>query len=107
MNHDFLCRTHAGSDGKHSTFLADIATVPDLHHDDREHVIVNLVDDTVNTFAESVPFPAGQLLASRRPRIFSQCFKAFQNPNNVLPGNGSKITGHGYLEDKFKFSHAP
>jgi len=69
----------------------NIRPVPDLHHDDHQNVILNLVDDAIDALAQPIPFLSGEFFASRGQGVFSQLLKAFQDTMDVLCGKGPEI----------------
>ena len=60
--------------------------MPDLHHKDHEHGMLNLVEDTIVPDHNAVgTFLAGDLHGPVRVRIFAEGFRLFDDPSpNVL-----------------------
>jgi len=78
--------------------------VADLDNSDLQGIIVNLIDDSVDPPAQSIPFLSGEFFTSGGTGV-RQLFEAFQDMPDVLPGKGPKIFGHRLLEEKFISSH--
>jgi hypothetical protein len=65
----------------------DLFSVPGFHHDNHQHIIVDFIDDPVETLANSIPLLAGKLLRTRRARVTHQFVKAPDYANDIFSGD--------------------
>ena len=67
-----------------SPLSVDITTVSDLHHRHRLRTIINFEEDSEVTLPKSIPVPAGEFFAPRRPRLLGEVLDLADNATSVL-----------------------
>lgn len=83
----------------------DMATMANFDNADYKLIVLNLVQNTINTLTYPIAFLSRQLLGSRWPRFACQCSNSIKNPPRVFWGDTSKILFYGPLEYDPKFCH--
>ncbi len=61
--------------------------LPCFHHDNHQNIVVDFIDDPVETLANPIPLLAGKLLTTRRMRVIHQFIKALDDTNDIFSGD--------------------
>jgi hypothetical protein len=83
----------------------DFAAVADLYHTDCQYSVLYRVDDTVVTLPSAVFFLAGKFFAADGTGGIGQTSDSFQNPSQVVSGDGIQILPDRILEKDAKYGH--
>ena len=63
----------------------------DFDDPDSEHIVLNGVNDAIISLADSITLLAGELFATRWPRIFFKKVNGIDDALEVLCGDGIKV----------------
>ncbi len=76
-----------------------------FHYPDREHLILNGIDNSVLTLTNTVSFLPGEFFVTRRARVLGEHCDALENPLEIFLGNCDEVFFNGFLEIDFIFAH--
>jgi len=76
-----------------------------LHYPDREHLVLNRIDNSVSTLTDTVSFLSGQFFMARRTRVLGERCDALKDILEVFLRDCPEVFFDRFLEIDFIFGH--
>jgi len=83
----------------------DVFTMSNFYDPDSKLVVLNRIYDTILSLTDSIPFLAGQLLATRWPGVVCKHLDPLENSLQIFLGYYTKVFLYGFSEIDFIYGH--